>query len=71
MMGRILGGGVDVTLLPFTEIANKHRRLGWAASILPIIGDLIWRLLCLPFYCSLGVSDIDAVATALSEVASA
>jgi len=68
-MGRIFSGGVDAWLWPLTEIASKHRRLGWTA--LPITGHLIWRLLWLPFYCSLGVSDIDAVATALSEVVSA
>jgi dTDP-4-amino-4,6-dideoxygalactose transaminase len=52
------------------HLSPMGMRLGWNAGALPITEDLSRRLLRLPFYCSLSESDIDAVATALSEVLS-
>jgi dTDP-4-amino-4,6-dideoxygalactose transaminase len=53
------------------HLSPMGARLGWTAGSLPVTEDVSRRLLRLPFYCSLSESDIDAVATALSEVLSA
>ena len=50
------------------HLSPMGARLGWTAGSLPITEDVSRRLLRLPFYCSLSESDIDAVATALSEI---